>query len=185
MRTLILGLLVWSVLGLARPAEATLVRAFPMRALTVHAHEIVRGHVLGSEVVYDPVFERVYTHTQVRVLESLAGETRAGAVIMVRQIGGLLDGVESRVVGTAPLMMGTEVILFTRTDSAHHYLVGMAQGAYTVDRRSPGEITLHRGGGGLRMAPIHGPSERVAPGRLTLNALRDTVRSYRSGEVAP
>jgi hypothetical protein len=81
--------------------------------------------------------------------------------------------------------MGAEVVLFTRTDSAHHYLVGMAQGAYTVDRRGPGEATLRRGGAGLRMAPIPGPRDRVAPKRLTLDALRTTVRFHRQGEVAP
>ena len=56
------------VLLIAAPASATLVRAVPMRAMAANAHEIVRGHVLDSECLYDPVFERVYTHTRVAVL---------------------------------------------------------------------------------------------------------------------
>jgi len=153
--------------------------------MAANAHEIVRGHVLDSECLYDPVFQRVYTHTRVAVLETLAGTTPRGGVIEVRQIGGLLDGVESRVVGTAKLGMGTEVILFTRTDGAHHYLMGMAQGAYAVDRSTPRAPTLLRETGDLRIALPFGPAAKLAPDRLTLDTLKGIVKSARKGEVQP
>ena len=170
---------------MSAPAGATLVRAVPMRALAAQAHEIVRGHVLDSECLYDPVFRRVYTHTRISVLETLAGDAPTSSVIEVRQIGGLLDGVESRVVGTAKLGLGAEVILFTRTDGAHHYLMGMAQGAYAVDRRAPGPATLHRETGDLRIAPTFGPAAHLAPDRLTLDTLRQIVEVERGREVRP
>ena len=179
------GLCFSIALLMSAPAGATLVRAVPMRALTAQAHEIVRGHVVDSECLYDPVFRRVYTHTRVAVLETLAGDTRPMSVIEVRQIGGLLDGVESRVVGTAKLGMGAEVILFTRTDGAHHYLMGMAQGAFAVDRRHPGTTTLHRETGDLRITPPFGPAAKLAPDRLTLDTLRELVEAERGEGVRP
>jgi len=185
MRTSIVGVVVVVALSLATPVDATLIRAYPMRALSTSSHDIIRGHVLQSEAVYDPVFRRVYTHTVIEVVERLAGTTPAGQLIEVRQIGGVLDGIESRVVGTAPLVLGSEVVVFARTDGAYHYLVGMSQGAYTVDRRSSGEATVHRGGGGLRIAPSYGPAATTAPDRLTLMQLRDEVRDLRGQEAAP
>lgn len=179
------ALCLWMALLVSAPAAATLVRAVPMRALAVQSHEIIRGHVLESECLYDPVFQRIYTHTRIEVLESLAGSTPRASVIEVRQIGGLLDGIESRVVGTAKLGLGHEVILFTRTDGAHHYLMGMAQGAYAVDRRAPGPATLHRETGDLRISPTFGPAANLAPDRLTLDDLRAFVDRARDEEVRP
>ncbi|MBD89948.1 MAG: hypothetical protein CL940_06405 [Deltaproteobacteria bacterium] len=185
MGRLIRGVCLAAALLTAAPASATLVRAVPMRAMAAQAHEVIRGHVLDSECLYDPVFERVYTHTRLAVLETLAGSTTRGDVIEVRQIGGILDGIESRVVGTARLEMGAEVVLFTRTDGAHHYLMGMAQGAYAVDRRAPGAPTLHRETGALRIAPPFGPAAKLAPDRLTLDTLRTFVVEVRHDEVQP
>ncbi len=185
MRRLIRGLSLSFALLMAAPASATLVRAVPLRALATQAHEVVRGHVLDNESLYDPVFRRVYTHTRVAVLETLAGQTTRGAVIEVRQIGGVLDGVESRVVGTAELAPGAEVVLFTRTDGAHHYLLGMSQGAYAVDRRGPGSPALHRETGALRIATPMGPAAKQAPDRLTLDALRSLVLRQRAAEDQP
>ncbi len=185
MGRLLRGLCFVAVLVTAAPTNATLVRAVPMRAMAAQAHEIVRGHILDSECLYDPVFKRVYTHTRVAVLESLIGETSPGAVIEVRQIGGMLDGIESRVVGTAPLHMGTEVVLFTRTDGAHHYLMGMAQGAYAVDRHGPGPAALHRETGDLRIAPPFGPAAKRSPDRLRLSTLREIIVQVRDQEVQP
>ena len=185
MRRFTKGLCLSIALLVAAPASATLVRAVPMRTLAAQADVVVRGHVLDSESLYDPVFRRVYTHTRVAVLETLAGHTPRTSVIEVRQIGGMLDGVESRVVGTAKLGMGTEVVLFTRTDGAHHYLMGMAQGAYAVDRRAQGPATLHRETGDLRIAPPFGPAAKLAPDRLTLDTLREYVDAIRGEEVRP
>ena len=111
---------------------ATIVRSFSLRGLASEAHEVVRGEVLDEEVVYDAWWDRVYTHTTLRVDEAIGGHARPGDIIVVRQLGGLLDGVQSLVVGTVDFTPGDEVVLFTRTDGALHYLVGMAQGSYLV-----------------------------------------------------
>ena len=98
----------------AMPAAATLVPAFSLRHLTLAAADVIHGDVIEARAVYDPAFGRIYTHTDVRVrgvLHSARGDDapRHGEVITVRQMGGVLYGLESRVVGNASLSPGAGV----------------------------------------------------------------------------
>ncbi len=139
LRPLLAGALALALVAqLAPTAAATLVRGFSLHELVRAGHSAVRGEVIGAEVVWDAAWGNVYTHTFVRVDEVLSGAERVGDVVVVRQLGGLLDGVEQRVVGTADLPLGAEVVVFARSDGAFHYLVGMAQGAWRVTRAGAG-----------------------------------------------
>ena len=53
-------------------ASATTVKPYTMRAMTVNADDIVRGTVVDQEGVYDADRGYVYTHTVIRVTETLA-----------------------------------------------------------------------------------------------------------------
>ncbi len=157
------------------PSHATLVKPFSLTALTLESHAILRGEVEDIDVLFDPVWGNVYTHTTVRVLEDLAGTVQAGDQIIVRQLGGLLDGVETRVVGNALLPLGGEVVLFTRTDGALHYLIGMAQGKYDVIRGSNDIARVARSRAGLTtFAPI---MMRPAPDAMPLDALQNHIEA--------
>ncbi len=164
-----------AICALAAPAGATLLPTFSVRGLTLEAHAVVRGEVIDDEVVYDAAWGRVYTHTVVRVTETLSGWAAPGELIVLRQMGGALDGVHSQVVGTAPLFPGDEVVLFARTDGAYHYLVGMAQGAFRVDRSGDGAATLSRSTHALTLVPPVLPAAAAPPERMTLDTLLDTV----------
>ncbi|MDP6943843.1 MAG: hypothetical protein QF464_06795, partial [Myxococcota bacterium] len=137
------------------------------------------GEVLDEEVVYDAWWDRVYTQTTVRVDESIGGDARPGDLVVIRQLGGSLDGLETVLVGTSDFTLGDEVVLFTRTDGAFHYLVGMAQGTYFVLRDNTGQPTVTRSVGALAFAPLPHPAGRLAPNRMTLDALRTFVGSVR------
>ncbi len=162
--------------GWAADARATLVRGFSLPGLVAEAHSVLRGEVAWQEVVYDARWGRVYTHSFLVVDEVLAGREAVGDVVVVRQLGGELDGVLSQVPGTARLEVGAEVVVFARTDGAFHYLVGMAQGAFEVRREAPGRVTLRRSTAGLTVPPVAGPTRPLAPDALTLDALRAQVR---------
>lgn len=164
-----------ALVGPAPPAGATLVRGFSLAALTLEAHDVVRGVVVDQTSFYDPSRDRIYTDTVIDVAEALGGARRAGELVVVRQMGGLVDGLQHRVVGTAPLALGDEVVVFTRTDGAVHYLVGMAQGAYGVQRPAVGPATVTRGLAGLTLTPPAAIARPRAPDRLTLQELRDAV----------
>lgn len=173
-----------AIVGLvAAPASATTVRAFSLRAMTLQAHGIMRGEVIAEEVVYDVGARQVYTHTFVAVSEVLSGDSRPGDVVVVRQLGGVLDGLEQVLVGTAHLGLGEEVVLFARTDGAFHYLIGMAQGAWLVERSGPGAApTLRRTlAGGLALISHPTPlATPVAANRTTLANLRASVEKLLS-----
>ena len=175
MRSLRLWLALLFVALLAPLVSATIVPAFPLRQLAVEAHDVLRGHVVDERMVYDPMRDRIYTHTTVEVTEDLRGLTRGGQRITVRQIGGVLGDRETRVVGTAFLSPGAEVVIFARTDGRYHYLVGMAQGAYDVIRSQDTEPVLARGVGHMTQIFRTGPVAATAPERLELSTLRRLV----------
>jgi len=170
----------------AEPARATVVRPFSLAELTDSAHVIVRAEVVDAEVVWDAERRELYTHTSLRVLESLAGDEPVDAIVVVRQIGGVLDGVGRRVVGTARLDLGDEVVVFARSDGAFLYMIGMAQGAFHVVRpagRPAAEAALRRHGVPA-LAPIVGPARPIAPDTLALDTVRAEVVRRRA-EVRP
>lgn len=165
------------VLVIPWTAEATIVKSFSTAGMTAEAHDIVRGFVVAQEAVYDPQRKHVYTHTTVRVEEDLAGPLNAPRIIIVRQLGGAAEGLRSVLVGNARLELGEEVVLFARTDGVFHYLVGMAQGKYSVWRSAKGPAMLRRSLQGIvtyRVAPIARPQ---AANRLSLAALRRMVKN--------
>ncbi len=163
------------------PARATTVRALSLPAMTAAAQSIVRGRVLDARAVYDPRREAVYTHTTVRVDEVLWGREVAGQELLVRQRGGTLDGVTWSVPGTPRLELGAEVLLFCRTDGAFHYIVGMAQGAYTLSRppgaAAPRGLSAQRHTAGLRALSRPLVARRLAPQRAPYAALRAQVQA--------
>ena len=169
---------IWSLLLIiigASSASATIVHSFSLSALSLASHSIIRGEVVAEECVYDPHWEGIYTHTTLRVVEVLSGSEKPGDFIIVRQIGGSLDGIESQVVGTTTFLPGAEVLIFGRSDGAFHYLVGMGQGAWNVERKTGQLPQLRRDLGKLTAVPPAGPAQPQAPDALTLPALREAV----------
>jgi len=163
--------------GVVDTARATIVRAFSLGALSAEAQSIVRGTVVDQEVVYDARWGRVYTHSLIEVEEVLWGTDRPGDFVVVRQIGGELDGVLSMVVGTAPVRLGDEVVTFARVQEGLHFLVGMAQGLYQVDRADAATPRVARGVSGLKLVAPAGPVRPVAPHRMGLDQLRARVQA--------
>ena len=170
-------------------AHATLVRGFTLGELVVTADAIIVGEVAWQESIWDPAWKEVYTLSWIRVAESWRGSERPGDYVVLKQIGGVLDGVERRVVGTATLAIGDEVVVFARTDGAFHYAVGMAQGVFQVARRVGVPPLVGRGALPGMVGPAPGsPIARLPPERTQLAALRtDVLRllAERGAEVRP
>jgi len=151
-------------------AHATLVRPFSLAELVHEAHSVVRGEVVDQETTWDDTRHELYTLSWVRVDEVLSGREGPGELVVVRQIGGVRDGLERHVVGTAKLVVGDEVVLFTRTDGTFHYLVGMAQGAFLV---APSLRVTRRGLPALSASQA--PMRPLAPDDTSWPTLRAAV----------
>ncbi len=173
----------------SQAARATLVRGFTLGELVVAADAIVVGEVAWQECVWDPAWKEVYTLSWIRVDERWRGSEGPGEYVVLKQIGGVLDGLERRVVGTATLVIGDEVALFARTDGAFHYAVGMAQGVFHVGRTVGRAPMVARGALPGMVGPAPGsPSAPLPPEQTPLAALRaEVVRllAERAPEVRP
>lgn len=174
-----------TALLVAPAVHGTLVRSHSLRGLVLQSDAIVRGQVTGQDVVYDPWWGRVYTHTSVRIDGSLSGTSRVGETIVVRQLGGVLDGIETHVVGNGQLPLGSDVVLLTRSDGAFHYLVGMAQGCFVAQETVGGSVVLTRDLGGLTTARARPPRAARAPDTLTLADLQREIARIGLGERSP
>lgn len=152
-RALLIALLVVSASPLARPpgANAATVPAFSLGGLARTADSILRGTVVAEHPLWHrfgdgPV--RLYTVSEVRVRRVLKGDP-GDTTVLVLQMGGVDGGLSHSVPGTARLTPGDEILVFTRTDGAFHYLVGMAQGAFVLSAppaSTPGTPSWQRTG---------------------------------------
>jgi len=148
------------LLGFGLPALASTVQALDLEQLLRASDEVFVGEATAAEVHYDDR-GRIVTDVRVRIAESLAGERRAGEEVVLRCLGGSLDGLGMRVAGEAQLAVGERALLFTRrSDGGWLRTVGMSQGLMPMAATDSGWI-VEPGGAGLALV------RRGADGRLT------------------
>lgn len=180
-----------AVLLLAATAQATIVKSVSVEEMAKTADVIVVGEVLSRTSSWNDAKTRIYTVTRVRVGEAIKGST-GGAEIQIRQIGGTLDGLTQQIVGNAKLAEGEEVLVFLDRDETlpFHYVVGMAQGKFSIDRKS-GIARVRRSMEGLALAKVvdrqiktfeHAPKTEEAP---TLDAFRAQITAALAPKPVP
>jgi hypothetical protein len=160
---------------LAAGAEASSVVQMDVAALTRAASDVVRVRVSSTECAWTDQHRRLVTLVQVEVLERFKGQ--ATGTLRVVQPGGELDGIGQRVFGVAKLAVGEEVVLFLEQKGPWRGIVGLAQGAYRVERAPGASVAravpadLH----GLTLVPPRGGTLELRH-PVSLEALRDEVR---------
>jgi hypothetical protein len=145
-----------AVLGLGlTQAQATVVRPLTLESMCGTADVIVHGTVLKREAAWNEEKTRIYTVTTVQVQTAVKGAVKANDRLRIRQLGGEVDGIAQMITGNARMLEGEEVILFLDADEVKplHYVVGMAQGKYSVDRGGP-EPKVVRNLDGLAFAEV-------------------------------
>ncbi len=173
-----LGLLLW-----AGSAHATVVKSLSLKQMTKAADVIVVGEVVERVSSWNEEKTRIYTVTRIRIGETLKGSAGA-AELQVRQIGGTLDGLTQQIVGNAKLKQGEEVLLFLDQDESlpFHYVVGMAQGKFTIDRTGDAARVV-RSMEGLALATVEAKRIKTlapaksAPVAPTLDAFKAKIRA--------
>ncbi|MGK0358566.1 MAG: hypothetical protein ACI9U2_000855 [Bradymonadia bacterium] len=130
---------------LSTAAWATIVQALNLEQLSKTADVVVHGRVLSQSTAWNASHSRIYTVTTVSVTDPLKGPHKKGTAIQIRQLGGTVDGITQSIVGNAVLRTDEEVVLFLNHDpkKALHYVVGMAQGKYTVQREGKAALVRH------------------------------------------
>ncbi len=168
------------------PAMATIVRALTVEQMTTTADVIAEGQVTDQTSAWNEEKTRIYTVTTLTLTVTHKGPVKAGEAIQIRQIGGTVDGLTQSIAGNAKLTKGEEVLVFLDRDAARglHYVVGMAQGKFTIDRAAPAP-RINRGLEALSTldakgtpVPLASP-ERPDPQRA-LDGLRTRIRAAMS-----
>jgi hypothetical protein len=122
-----------------RVAEATISRGLTLEALSKRSEHILVGTPLASAARYEVIGgkRRIVTHTRVRVEETLARSAPADSEVLVRTLGGVLDGVGELVHGEAELVLDERSVVFLRVSGdGLHFFQGMAQGHYPLLREA-------------------------------------------------
>jgi hypothetical protein len=118
-----------------RVAHATVARGISLEALSKRSEHILVGTPLASSVRYETIGgqRRIVTDTRVRIDETLAQSAASDSEILVRTLGGVLNGVGELVHGEAELVLNERSVVFLRKrpDGILH-LQGMAQGHYPL-----------------------------------------------------
>jgi matrixin len=183
-RTALWALLVPAVLALgASDAHATTVRRLALDEMGRAATLVAQGTVISTQSVR--VGGRVYTDTRLAVSECWKGV--CDQVLVIRQLGGEVDGVGLSVEGLAPLPARGEVVLFLRArrDGALAP-VGMAQGAFTVERDAGRKARAAvRDVRGLSFAGEGGRVDAGGVERVSLETLRQAARAGGEGTGTP
>jgi hypothetical protein len=141
----------------ATTSLATVVMALSMEELTTMAPVVVHGTVQRSVTNWTEDKRGIWTWTEVSVRETLKGPR--SATVLVKQPGGVLQGIGQSVSGAARFEAGEEVVLFLEpaVDERNAYVVlAMAAGKVTLEGTT-GPKVARRNLAGLSFARRGGP----------------------------
>ena len=160
-----------SVLLLSSAADATIMLALSIEQMTAKSRTVVRATVRQRQGVWDEKHQRIYTLTELTVSEVIRGE--APATIVVRSLGGEVDGIGMKVSGSPRFSPDQDVVVFLREDPvgrAGFMVVGMSQGLFRLEKDSAGRLMAVPGVEGMSFA------RRAAPGQGLADVNTDLVR---------
>lgn len=151
------------VLLLCAPAFATVVMALSMEEMTAMAPVVIHGTVRRSFTGWDDAHRSIWTWTEVEVRESLKGAPLR--IALVKQPGGVVDGIGQSVSGVATFEGGEEVVLFLEpaVDERNAWVVlAMGAGKVTLEatlgpkvaRRNLAGLSFARRGGRGVAGPV-------------------------------
>jgi len=149
-----------NVLG-AQQAHASMIEALDLAALTDNAEEVMVARVVAQASHYDE-HGRIVTDVEMLVEQSEKGAAQTGKTVLVRRLGGVVNGIGMRIEGEPSFVSGERTLLFAQKlpKSAVLRAVGMSQGVLRIAERS-GESWVSSAAGGAALV------RRGADGSLT------------------
>ena len=150
------GLAALSWVGTARRAGASVARALSLGELLDQSHHALVGSPVDHFARWETVGRRsrIVTYSLVAVRQSLDGRPTPTGEVMVRTLGGQVDGIGQIVPGEAALHKGQPGTLFIERISRDLFTVtGMAQGHYPHLADSRGTERLRANATGVELVP--------------------------------
>ena len=149
----------------AGASQASLVRSFSLQDLYREADLVVVGEVSCSSSFWNEAHDTIYTEHTIALERAAKG--KPGDQVIVRLMGGTVDGKTLRVAGNAQVEKGERVLLVLRKAGGFHVVIGMSQGKWSV-RQLDGVDHVWRG------KSLNAQSRQ--PGEKPLEKLLDLMR---------
>lgn len=181
------GVLILFVL-LALPLSASQFLELPFDSVAREATLVVRGSVESTWSGWDDAREVIYTYATIRVSRYI-GETTGPDVLLVREVGGTVDGYRLEAIGFPELRTGEQVVLMlSKWEGSEDLRIhAFNQGKYLVRNRGGIEVLVSDPvrQGDLRLVQpdrFRAATDAVAdePG-LTLDEFTSMVEDARAG----
>lgn len=163
---------------------------------------VVHGEVLSTRAKWGKGMDsgrRIYTYVELRNDEVLKGSVE-GRTLLIRELGGQVEGLSLEIPGTAKFKVGEDVVVFLspRNADGSYDVRGLMMGKYDVEKNPEGEEVLSGGELSLNrhhaLTPDHdhhhgeeegqsGPGVTVpSPRKWTINSLRELIRTQPQAE---
>ncbi len=180
--------LVTLLLIVALPLSASQFIDMPFDQVARESSLVVRGTVENTWSAWDDSHEVIFTYATVRVSRYF-GETTGPDTVVVREVGGTVDGYTQEAIGFPAVRKGEDVVLMLAQweDSPELRIHAYNQGKYLVKGQAGREVLIEdpvkQGDGRLGGEGHHGPREYVmneAPG-LRLDEFASMIEAARAG----
>lgn len=125
---------------------ATTVIPLSVENLTAISSHVVEGRAISSWTQWNATHTVIFTYTKFQVQRTLKGE--AAATMVVRQLGGTLDGTTEKVAGVRQWKIGEQALLFLRPGEIRDgslVVTGLMQGNFLIYRGPTGENLVSNG----------------------------------------
>ena len=163
MKRLSLVLIGLSLLVLAAPLMASQFVQLPFDQVARESNLIVRGTVENTFSKWDDSHEVIFTYATVRV-ERYFGVMTGPDTLVVREVGGTVDGYTQEAIGFPAVRSGEQVVFFLSQveDGTAYRIHAFNQGKFLVKNRGGVEVLVED--------PVKQGEERLsAPGRVKVN----------------
>jgi hypothetical protein len=130
-------ILVSLLLALALPLSASQFIELPFDQVAREAGYIVRGQVIDTWSAWNDAHDLIYTYATIRVTRYF-GELAGPDTLMVREVGGTVDGYTQEAIGFPAIRRGEQVVFFlTQWEGSGDYRIhAFNQGKYLVRERA-------------------------------------------------
>ena len=149
--------------------------------LAGQAEEVVVGKVAAAKAQWDDKKTKIITLTTVQIAETVKGDLKGEVV--VRTLGGEVDGLAQLVPGMPQFTKDEEVVLFLKSENKTWHVVGLGQGKYHVLREKDKEPVVVNSLTGLTLGKQDDKGgvtiDKAAPAPINrpLKAFLDEVRA--------
>lgn len=157
--------------------SSTTIEPRSVEQLTRDSSDVIVGTAGTPRSVWNAAHTMIYTVTRVRIERALKGQ-RSGSVT-VTQMGGRLDGIQTKVAGVRQFDAGERAALFLRpsVDMPGTYVItGLMQGRFTVANSNGKEVVTNGVSGVTTYDRKSGELQEFSGAEMTLQQLESRVK---------